>query len=153
MVKMRTRFIVLLMASAIGTAAGWSESQAGQEERNRPKTSLKLRVSPSIAFSPARISAHAELQGADHPEDQARLYCASIEWDWGDGTKSESEYDCEPYEEGKSTLKRRFSAQHTYNFAGRYRVQLRLKRENKTLIATNSNIQVRAGAREWGTMQ
>jgi hypothetical protein len=121
-----------------------------EDSARREKLSLAMRVSPVISFAPARVSATAELKGDPAPADEANLYCPAIEWDWGDGTRSESEYDCEPYEEGKSMLRRRFSAQHTYTTGGQYRVHLRLKRNERIVIATNSNIQVRPGAREWG---
>jgi hypothetical protein len=130
-------------------ATGPAEGRDGRD-KDDTKTALTMRVSPSIAFTPARVSARAELRGEPPPEQEALLYCASIEWDWGDGTRSESQYDCEPYEAGKSTLRRRFTAEHTYNFAGRYRVLLRLKRENRTVLAANSTVQVRSGVRDWG---
>jgi hypothetical protein len=112
-----------------------------------------MRVSPAISFSPARVSATAELRGTPDAEAHERLYCAAVEWDWGDGTRSTNESDCEPYEPGKSELKRRYAAQHTYNYAGRYRILLRLKRDNRVVLATNQSVQVRPGAREWGEQE
>ena len=47
-----------------------------------------MRASPTIGFSPARMVLTAELKGgADDYED---FYCASVEWEWGDDTRSES---------------------------------------------------------------
>jgi hypothetical protein len=123
---------------------------AGPQEERREKMGLSLRVSPALAFSPARVSAYAELRGQPAPGDEAKLYCPAVEWDWGDGTRSEASADCEPYEAGKSEIRRRFSAQHTYTTAGRYRIYLRLKRQDRTVLATNSSIQIRPGARDWG---
>jgi hypothetical protein len=121
-----------------------------QDQGRKDKLALAMKVTPAIAFSPARIVAVAELRGDVLADDEARLYCAAIEWDWDDGTRSESASDCEPYEEGKSTLKRRFSAEHTYDTAGRFKVQVRLKRNNKVLMAANSTVQIRPGVRDWG---
>jgi hypothetical protein len=140
---MRTWLIVSLAAFSVAGLNLGAESKAD-------KLSLAMRVSPAISFAPSRVSATAELRGTAAPADEANLYCPAIEWDWGDGTRSEAEQDCEPYEEGKSTLRRRFSAQHTYTTGGQYRVQLRLKRNERVVLATNTNIQVRPGAREWG---
>ena len=47
-----------------------------------------------------------------------RTYCASVEWVWGDDTRSESKTDCEPYEAGRSEIKRRYTLDHIYQSAG-----------------------------------
>jgi hypothetical protein len=88
----------------------------------------------------------AELKGgADDYED---FYCASVEWDWGDDTRSESRADCEPYEAGKSEIKRRFVIDHTYNFAGDYRVQFRLKQKKKVVGGGSTEVKIRPGIRD-----
>ncbi len=149
---MRARAAVsaaIVLALTGGLRAGHADSRG--EGREKPeKVALTLRVTPPISFSPARVSAIGEITGEPQPPDEALLYCAGVEWDWGDGTRSQVQSDCEPYEAGKSTIKKRFSAQHTYMYAGRFRVQLRLTRNEKTVLVTNSNIQVRPGAREMG---
>ena len=73
-----------------------------------------------------------------------------VEWDWGDGTKSESSNDCPPYEAGKSTVEHRWSASHTFQTADSYRVQLRLLRGSKTIVAGNTSVQVKPGVRDNG---
>ena len=88
----------------------------------------------------------AELKGG--VDSTGELYCPSLEWDWGDGTRSEADADCEPYEAGKSTIKRRFTQTHTYDIAGNYRVLLRLKRGSKVLVAGNVSVQVKPGLRD-----
>jgi hypothetical protein len=81
-------------------------------------------------------------------DDYADFYCPSIEWDWGDGTVSESSEDCDPYEAGKSTIRRRFSAEHVFRQSGTFQVFFRLKQNDKTIAASSANIQVRAGLRD-----
>jgi hypothetical protein len=110
------------------------------------KPSLSLRATPPVGFSPLRVSLVAELKGG--PNDFADLYCASIEWDWGDGTKSENGEDCAPYEAGKSEIRRRFTATHTFRYADNYRVYIRLKQKDRIVAASTANVQVRAGIRE-----
>jgi len=39
-------------------------------------------------------------------------------WEWGDGTESEATQDCDPYEPGTSTIKRRYTATHEYRESG-----------------------------------
>ena len=83
----------LLLASVV--AAGPQDKPAkdkdsGDKEK-RPKLSLTAR--PPIAMSPARVSLTAELAGG--PDDLEEFYCPTIEWDWGDGTSSETSSDCD----------------------------------------------------------
>ena len=112
-----------------------------QDKPKRPK--LSVRSSPAMAFAPATITLTAELKDGDN--DFVEYYCLSVEWDWDDGTRSESSDDCEPYEAGKSEIKRRFSIQHKYNIYGVYNVQVRLKQRDKTVAAARTRITVQAG--------
>jgi hypothetical protein len=49
-----------------------------------------------------------------------------------------------------SQITRRFVAEHTYRTAGRFRLQIRLKRNNKVLVGANTTVQVRPGVRDLG---
>jgi hypothetical protein len=122
----------------------------GSQEKPAPqeKPALSVRASPAVSFSPARVRAIAELKGG--PDNYETLYCASVEWDWGDLTQSEETADCEPFEAGVSQITRRFTGEHTYRTAGRFRVQIRLKRNNKVLAGANTTVQVRPGVRDLG---
>jgi hypothetical protein len=125
-----------------GTLA--SVGAARGDENKKPSLSLKL--TPPIAFSPARVRVVVEVRGgADNYEE---YYCPTVEWDWGDGTISENTQDCDPYEAGKSTIRRRFSAEHTYRISGNFKVFFRLKRKEKTMGAASASVQVRPGLRE-----
>jgi hypothetical protein len=120
-------------------------SAAARQEENK-KPSLSLKATPPISFSPAKVRVAADVRGgADDYED---FYCPTIEWDWGDGTISENGEDCDPYEAGKSTIRRRFSAEHTYRMSGNFKVVFKLKRKTKTIAATSVSVQVRPGLRE-----
>ena len=118
---------------------------AQKDESKRPK--LTLKAQPVIAMSPARIVLTAELVGG--PNDYEEYYCPAIEWEWGDGTQSESSNDCAPYEAGKSEIKRRFTVEHVFR-AGMFRVTFRLKRQNKAVAFATVNVQVRPGLRDTG---
>ena len=115
---------------------------AQQPEPRRP--TIIARATPPVGFTPMRVRATAELR--DGSEDFADFYCATVEWDWGDGTTSENSSDCNPYEAGKSTIQRRFSAEHTYRQGGAYRIVFRLKQKTKVVGSASATIQVRAGA-------
>jgi hypothetical protein len=139
---------VTCSAIALTIGASGLSALAAQDDKNKDvkKASLSLKATPTIVFSPARVVVSAELKGG--AEDNGELYCPSLEWDWGDGTRSESNVDCEPFEAGKSTIQRRFTASHTFNLAGNYRVQLRLKRGSKTVLGGHVSVQVKPGLRD-----
>jgi hypothetical protein len=129
-----------------GSASGGQRDSSSAQDQREPgdrKTSLSLKLTPPIGFSPLRVHAVAELKG-----DNVELYCASTEWDWGDGTLSENSEDCNPYEAGKSEIKRRFTADHTFRQADGYRVSLRLKQKNRVVASSTGNVQVRPGLRD-----
>ena len=134
-------------AIAIGVESSDRKSgENGQGEEKGKKPTLSLRASPPISFSPASIHLVAELKGG--ADDYEEFYCPTIEWDWGDGTISENTQDCDPYEAGKSTIRRRFSAEHTYRMSGNFKVVFKLKQKTKTIAATSVSVQVRPGLRE-----
>jgi hypothetical protein len=110
------------------------------------KPSLALRATPPVGFSPLRVRVVVDVRGG--ADDYADFYCPSIEWDWADGTVSESSEDCAPYEAGKSTIRRRFTAEHTYQQSGTYQIYFRLKQKDRVVAAGNGTVQVRAGVRE-----
>ena len=130
---------VLAVAALLAMPAGAAQQSADRPER--PK--LSLRSNPAFAFAPALITLTAELKDGDN--DYAEFYCASIEWDWDDGTRSEAADDCDPYEAGKSEIRRRYATQHRYNIAGVYDVQFKLKQRGKVVAAVSRRITVRPG--------
>jgi hypothetical protein len=133
----------LMLATAVTLTAQRDDKTGGKDQDKRPKISLSAR--PVISVSPSRVVLSAELQGG--PNDSEEFYCPSVEWDWGDGTSSEASTDCEPYEPGKSSMKRRYTVAHIFR-AGTYRVTFRLKKRDKVLALATTNIEVRPGVRE-----
>jgi len=131
---------VLVVALATSNAVG------AQRSGDDKKPSLSLKATPPISFSPAKVRVAVDVRGG--ADDYQDFYCPTIEWDWGDGTISENTEDCDPYEAGKSTIRRRFSAEHIYRMSGNYKVIFKLKRKDKTLAATSVTVQVRPGLRE-----
>jgi hypothetical protein len=138
----RLAFPAILCAAALTI----STRAAGPDKKAKPSVSVK--VTPIIGFSPARIVLTAELRGG--ADDYEEFYCATVEWDWGDDTRSESKTDCDPYEAGKSEIKRRFTIDHVYNIAGEYRVEFRLKQKNKVVGRGTADVKVRPGVRDGG---
>jgi hypothetical protein len=127
---------VLALAASSGTVAA---------DKNKP--SLSMRAMPTGGFAPLKVSVSVVIQGgADDYED---FYCPSIEWDWDDGTRSEEKVDCEPYEAGKSEIRRNYRAEHKFDIGGvDYRVQFRLKQKNKTVASTSTTVRIQRGIRD-----
>ena len=127
------RFLALPLTLLLASAA--------VDAPKKPK--LSVSVNPSMGFSPVRVVASADVNGG--PDDYEEFYCAAAEWDWGDDTRSNTAADCDPYEPGKSAIKRRFTADHTYQTCGEYRIQFRLKKKNKTVASASTSVRVRPG--------
>ena len=137
-----------LVVAAATLVASASPQKADKDPKDNPdakRPQVKLKAQPVIAMSPARVVLTAELVGGAN--DFEEFYCAAIEWEWGDGTKSESSTDCAPYEAGKSEIKRRFTVEHVFR-VGAYRVMFHLKRRDKSVGVATVNIQVRPGLRD-----
>jgi hypothetical protein len=140
--------LLCLAASAALAAAGIQgdtknskDSKDKGDDSKRPK--LTLKAQPPVSISPARVVLTAELVGGAN--DYEDFYCPTVEWDWGDGTTSESTLDCQPYEAGKSEIKRRFTIDHRFRRAGELHVSFRLKRNDKVLALASVRIQVQPG--------
>jgi hypothetical protein len=131
---------VLLVSLATDSAIG------AQRSGDDKKPSLSLRATPPVGFSPLRVRLVVDVKGGS--DDYAEFYCPAIEWDWGDGTVSGNSEDCDPYQAGKSTIKRRYSTEHIFRQPGTFQVFFRLKQRDRVIAASSSNIQVRAGVRD-----
>ena len=136
----------LLPAILCALALAASLQAAGPDKKDKPSISVK--VTPLTGFSPAHMVLSADLKGGAN--DYEEFYCATVEWDWGDETKSESKTDCDPYEAGKSEIKRHFTIDHTYNTGGDYRVEFRLKQKDKVVGRGSTDVKVRPGVRDPG---
>jgi hypothetical protein len=117
------------------------------DESRRPR--LSIRAQPNVATSPARVVLTAELVGG--PNDYEEFYCPAVEWIWGDGTRSESQFDCDPYLAGKSEIRRFFTIQHIFR-AGAHHVTFRLKRREKELEAASTDLRIQPSLSESGDL-
>jgi hypothetical protein len=138
--------VSLVLAIALTTSASAQKADKDSkdtQDTKRPKITLKAQ--PVISMAPSRVVLTAELVGGAN--DFEDFYCAAVEWEWGDGTKSESSTDCAPYESGKSEIKRRFTVEHVFRM-GAYRVMFHLKRHDKSVGMATVSIQVRPGLRD-----
>jgi hypothetical protein len=131
---------VLIVALATSNALG------AQRSGDDKKPSLSLKATPPVGFSPLKVRLVVDVKGGS--DDYEEFYCPSIEWDWGDGTVSRNSEDCDPYQTGKSTIKRRYSIEHVFRQPDTFQVFFRLKQRDRVIAATSANIQVRPGVRD-----
>jgi hypothetical protein len=158
----RSALLLTMAAAAVPTLAfAPLDGGAGQKpgDQNK-KPSISVRANPPVGFSPLRVVLTAEIKGGAN--DYEDFYCASVEWEWGDDTKSESKADCDPYEAGKSEIKRRFIQEHTFRSlsndmpgaAGmptgptQFRVRFVLKQKNKVVGSGQTVVEIRSGIGE-----
>ncbi len=120
-----------------------SNTLQAREQGAVKKPSLSLKATPSISFAPARLTFLAEVKGG--PDDFEEFYCPTVEWEWGDLTSSVAEADCEPYEAGKSSIKRRYTVQRQFKNPGGFKVVVRLKKGSKVIAAAATSITIRQG--------
>ena len=141
------RTAILVGAWSVAVAAqGPAQEKNDKAPKDEARPEIGLKVSPLIAFSPAKISVRAELKGG--ALDYEPFYCNTIIWDWDDGTTSENTPDCPPYEAGQSQIRRYYSSTHTYQTAGRYNVRFRMKKGDRTVGGNATLVQVRPGIRD-----
>jgi hypothetical protein len=145
--RRRAGCLTFALATVLATLAPDVPADAGQRAaQDNKKPSVALRATPPVGFAPLRVRVVADLKGgADDYED---YYCATVEWDWADGTTSGSSEDCNPYEAGKSAIQRRFSAEHTFRQGGEYDVVFRLKQKSRVVAYSKAIVRVRAGIQD-----
>jgi hypothetical protein len=135
--------VPIVVGASRNAANGLPEAQ--REENRKPSVALK--VNPPVGFTPLRVRVEVDVRGG--ADDYQDFYCPSIEWDWANGTTSESGDDCAPYEAGKSKIQRRYTTTYTFRQAGEYKVYFRMKQRNKVVAASSATVQVRAGVRDF----
>src|SRR5262245_56400703 len=133
-----------LFFAGLSSVDAVSNAQSSGEAK---KPSLSLRVTPPVGFAPLKTRLVVDVRNGD--DDFADFYCPTVEWEWGDGTVSAKSEDCDPYEAGKSAIKRRFSTEHTFRQPGSFRVACRLKQKDRVVGSSTVNVQVRAGVSQF----
>jgi hypothetical protein len=145
MLTLRRVLIAAIAAAALAASAPLVAAQKAdkgkEQEAGRPR--VTLHAQPVVAVAPARIVLTAELVGG--ADDFEEFYCPTVEWAWGDDTVSESTVDCDPYEAGKSQIKRRFTVEHTFRRAGTYKIFFHMKRKEKMMGSASVTVQVQPG--------
>ena len=136
----------LCTLAALAAALVAAHPTAAQRDAGDKKPSLSLKATPPAGFAPLRVHLTVDVRGGAN--DHSDFYCPTVQWDWDDGTISENSEDCDPYEAGKSSIKRRYAADHTFRLSGDYRLTFRLKQKDKVISSATTTLTVRPGANE-----
>src|SRR4051812_41456445 len=120
-------FLCLVSLCALGLAAG---PRARDSKPDKDKPSIEVKSLPAMGFAPFRTVLTVDVKGG--PDDYQQYYCASVEWDLGDGTVAEQKLDCDPYEAGKSQIKRRYIREQVFNSPGEFHVLFHLKQNRRS---------------------
>jgi hypothetical protein len=124
-----------------------SPSRAADDKNGKPSISVK--ANPAIGFAPLRVVVTVDLKGGAN--DYADFYCATVEWDIvaldgrGDGNKSEQRLECDPYEPGKSEIKRRYVREQIFKFPGEYTIRFSLKQKDRVVGGGRTSLRIRGG--------
>jgi len=130
-----------VLATTLAAGGSVNAGQRSTDENKKP--SLALKATPPLGFAPLKVRAVVDIKGGAN--DYADFYCATVEWDWADGTTSGSSEDCEPYEAGKSTIQRKFTADHTFREGGDYEIAFRLKQKSRIVGYSKGTVWVKSG--------
>jgi hypothetical protein len=141
----RSALFVLIALSLARPGASVDAKPQKPAEAKAKRPTLDVRATPRMGFSPANVLLVAELKGGDDTEE---YYCPEIEWDWDDGGKSVHENDCPPFEEGKTKIERRFSAEHEFKLSGVYTVKATFRRAGRNFLAGTVRVTLRPGLGE-----
>jgi len=133
-----------VLAVSVAAVAALGATPSGKDT----KPSIVVKATPTVGFAPMRIVLTADINGG--PDDYEQFYCATAEWDMGDGNKSELNTDCDPYEPGKSQIKRRYVKEQVFQIPGDFRVAFNLKQRDKIVASGRTTIRVRPGLHDGG---
>jgi hypothetical protein len=136
----------LTAAAIVGALAATGAAPASD------KPSISVKANPAVGFSPARVVLTVEVKGG--PNDYQDFYCATVEWDidtlggepsGSDFGRAEAQSDCDPYEPGKSEIKRRYVREQIFKSSGEYRIQFRLKQKDRIVGSARTTVRIRPG--------
>ena len=140
--SLRANRVLPMVAVVMALGAAGYAQKAGEDK----KPSLSLKATPVAGFAPLRVRVTVDVRGG--ADDFQDFYCPSVEWEWGDDLRSSNSEDCSPYEAGKSSIKRRYTAEHVFRNAGTYKLTLRLKQRDRVVGMGSASIEVRPGLRD-----
>jgi hypothetical protein len=109
---------------------------AGEARARKPR--FEVRTARPVSLTPMYAQFVAELVGGDDLEE---YYCLGLLWEWGDGTRSYRESDCDPFEPGIE-VDRLFSARHAYVRPGLYRMRVSLVRAGREVAGASTWVEI-----------
>jgi hypothetical protein len=153
--RVALRFCLPLLFAAAAASLAMISAPAAQ----KGKPSVSIKASPNTGFAPLRTVVTVELKGGAN--DFEDFYCPTVEWDITVSDiapgidsdtrmmdsrpfeKSEQKLDCDPYEAGKSEIKRRFVREQVFKMGGEYNIRFNLKQKDKVVGGGRTTVRVR----------
>ena len=134
------KFFAALVLVALTAAASTARAPAlaGEKPRLVLKGPRLQMLKRGRAARSIRVEVRAHLEG--DPDDPETYYCLDEIWDWGDGTESVREPDCDPFEEG-TELKTNFTDTHYFG-TGRWIITLALMEDDDVVIEGHLEIRI-----------
>lgn len=110
----------------------------GKSFNKVPALQGEMEINPRILLRGGPAVLSVRVQG---PEDPL-LWCPTVVWDFGDGTKREHQASCDPYDPLTSRIPRRYSTTHGFRWRGNFRPTLKLMVGDKVVYMVTGSIQV-----------
>jgi PKD domain len=120
---MKVSFWIVLLCVVLFTFGSGIGKTESEKDKKDAKPKLVLDAKPRQGLSPHHASMSARLEGVGDTDQD--WYCLKQEWDFGDGSISAEEPQCEPYTAETKILKE-FYSDHTYDDPGKYPVRFKL---------------------------
>lgn len=104
---------------------GQTESKDSKDSKKSKKANVKLVVdaSPRQGLSPHHASINAKLEGVE--DNDQEWYCLKQEWDFGDGSISSEEPQCDPFTP-ETKITKEFFVDHNYEDPGYFKIRFKL---------------------------
>lgn len=104
-----------------------------------PKVKVTVKLRPQAALAPATIRLTATVDDAGQT-----LQCPGFEVEWGDGCKSASQGDCDPYAPADERPKKwtLIPPPHKFYIGGTYTVTVKVKEGEKTMESGSSFLMI-----------
>jgi hypothetical protein len=135
--------VLLSVAFTAGAAPPRARAQDTDKQQDRKRPKITLKAQPTMGRAPLRVLFSAELVGG--ADDFEEYYCPTVVWEWSRGNASQSKVDCAPYEGGKSTIRRRYTVEHTFRTFGTFRVYVSLVKRDREVGTAAINVVVQPG--------
>jgi len=124
---MRIKIILLIIPLTLLNCSSQKEPIKKSSKIRKPE--IKLFAHPRQGFTPITIFFEAQL--INYEGNSESYKCLIEKWDFGDGSKSEYQPNCDE----TAAIKTKYMTSHLYEAAGNFRVQFKLGNKGNELMS------------------